>query len=124
MIASLNSSMEKIKSTEDMITPLTSAIDAIKNDKTTSIKIDEELYTQFKSGIDNYVLVANNRTNEAISSENMRNTVTILIFTAYLIIIVLTFLSFFMKWQSVLTLIAILVLFSISFMLVFEGFRL
>ena len=43
MIASLNSSMEKIKSTEDMITPLTSAIDAIKNDKTTSIKIDEEL---------------------------------------------------------------------------------
>lgn len=122
MIASLNSSMEKIKSTEDMITPLTSAIDAIKNDKTTSIKIDEELYTQFKSGIDNYVLVANNRTNEAISNENMRNTVTILIFTAYLIIIVLTFLSFFMKWQSVLTLIAILVLFSISFMLVFEGY--
>ena len=96
MIDSLNSSMEKIKSTEDMITPLTSAIDAIKNDKTTNIKIDEELYKQFKSGIDNYVLVANNRTNEAISSENMRNTVTILIFTGYLIIIVLIFLSFFM----------------------------
>lgn len=122
MIASLNSSMEQIKSTEDMISPLSSAIEAINNDKTTSIKIDDDLYKQFKSGIDNYVVIANNRTNEAISSENMRNTATILIFTAYLIVIILIFLSFFMKWQSVLALLAILVLFSISGMLVFEGY--
>lgn len=122
MINSLNSSMEQIKTTEDMISPLSSAIEAIKNDKTTTVKIDDELFTQFKNGIDNYVTIANNRTNEAISSENMRNTATILIFTAYLIVIVLVFLSFFMKWQSVLALLAILVLFSISGMLVFEGY--
>ena len=97
MIASLNSSMEQIKSTEEMISPLSSAIEVVNNDKTTNIKIDDDLFKQFKSGIDNYVLIANNRTNEAISSENMRNTSTILIFTAYLIVIVLIFLSFFMK---------------------------
>ena len=83
MIASLNASVEQIKTTEDMITPLDSLIQTVKNEKDIPIQFDDELFQKFKTGIDSYVIGANNRTNEAISSENLRNTTTILIFVGY-----------------------------------------
>ena len=122
MIASLNASVEQIKTTEDMITPLDSLIQTVKNEKDIPIQFDDELFQKFKTGIDSYVIGANNRTNEAISSENLRNTTTILIFVGYLLIIILTLLSFFFKWQIVLMLLSILILFSIPAMIVFDGY--
>lgn len=122
MIAALNASVDQIKTTEDMIAPLESLIQEVKSEKDVPTQFDDGLLQKFKDNIDAYVIGAKDRTNEAIRSENLRNTTTILIFVGYLLIIILTLLSFFFKWQIVLMLLSILILFSIPAMCVFDGY--
>lgn len=117
--------MEDIKKVEELYPPIENLTKLVEQypSKDTTFTFDKSLLENFKKGLEEYVDNSKNRTDQAIKEENIRNISTILIYTAVLIIIILVFLSFFMRWQLFLLCISIVLLFFIPGYICFAGYN-
>jgi hypothetical protein len=91
-----------------------------KNNLTTP---DNELMESFKSNINKYVDITKEHTDEIKQSDYNRNVGMILLYVYYLIVMILTFVFFFLKWKIGEGALFILLLFTIPAMLIFEGYN-
>jgi hypothetical protein len=84
---------------------------------------DSELMESFKSNINKYVDITKEHTDEIKKSDYNRNVGMILLYVYYLIVMILTFVFFFLKWKIGEGALFILLLFTVPAMLIFEGYN-
>lgn len=84
---------------------------------------DNELMESFKANINKYVDVTKEHTDEIKKSDYNRNVGMILLYVYYLIVMILTFVFFFLKWKIGEGALFILLLFTVPAMLIFEGYN-
>jgi uncharacterized membrane protein len=112
---------ELINHNEKLYTQISETVDYFNKSKL-SIP-DEELMSSFKTNINKYVEVTKKHTDEIKDDDNKRNVGMILLYVYYLIMIICSFLFFFLKWKIPEGIIFFLFLLTLPAMLVFEGYN-
>lgn len=84
---------------------------------------DSELMTSFKADMDRYVEETRKHTDQIKKDDNSRNIAMILLYVYYLIMIILSFLFFFLKWKTAEGILVFIILFTVPAMIVFEGYN-
>ena len=82
-----------------------------------------DLMKSFKTNMDNYVVTTKKHTDDITNKDNKRNLGMILLYLYYLIVIILSYLFFFLKWKIPEGILFILLLFTIPSMLIFVGYN-
>lgn len=82
-----------------------------------------DLMKSFKTNMDNYVVTTKKHTDDITNKDNKRNLGMILLYVYYLIVIVLSYLFFFLRWKIPEGILFILLLFTIPSMLIFAGYN-
>ena len=116
-----NKASDLIDNNEKLYSEISKTIDFYKSKNLSTP--DNELIESFKTNINNYVDITNKHTDEIKSSDNNRNVGMILLYVYYLIMLILTYVFFFLKWKIGEGTIFILFLFTIPAMLIFEGYN-
>lgn len=112
---------ELINNNAKLYSKISETVDFFKKENLTIP--DDELMKSFKININKYVEVTKKHTDEIKDDDNNRNVGMILLYVYYLIMIILSFVFFFLKWKIPEGIIFFLFLFTIPAMLVFEGYN-